>query len=57
MAALGRGEQVDPATYYFRTHMRLRTGHPAHAHLNRRLYVGHGARAATGVQIRLFPVA
>jgi hypothetical protein len=56
MDALGRGENVDPGSYYFRTHMRLRTGHPAHAHLNKQLYIGRGARAPTGVQIRVFRV-
>lgn len=56
MDALNRGETVDPDSYYFRTHMRLRTGHPAHAQLNKQLYVGHGARAATGVHIRVFRV-
>ena len=56
MAALGRGETVDPDTYYFRTHMRLRTGHPAHAHLNKQLYTGRGARAAAGVRVQVFRV-
>src|SRR5881394_3113824 len=29
MAAIGRGETVDPATYYFRTTPRFVTAHPA----------------------------
>jgi len=56
MEALGRGETVDPASYYFRTHIRLRTGHPAHAHLNKQLYIGRGARAPTGVRIEVYRV-
>src|SRR3984893_6267640 len=35
IAAIGRGETVDPATYYFRTTPRFETGHPAYAFLNR----------------------
>jgi hypothetical protein len=33
--AIGRGESVDPATYYFRTTPRFVTAHPAYAFLNR----------------------
>lgn len=54
--ALNRGETVDPDSYYFRTHMRLRTGHPDYAHLNKQLYVGKGARAPAGVRIEVFRV-
>jgi hypothetical protein len=56
MAALNRGETVDPDSYYFRTHMRLRTGHAAYAHLNRSLFLGRGARAPMGVRIEVFRV-
>ncbi len=56
MDALGRGETVDPDAYYFRTHMRLRTGVERWAHLNKRLYIGKGARAPTGVRIEVFRV-
>ena len=35
IAALGRGESVDPSTYYFRTTPRFETGHPKYAFLNR----------------------
>ena len=35
IAALGRGETVDPATYYFRTTPRFETAHPTCTHLNR----------------------
>src|SRR3954464_15230618 len=35
LAALARGERVDPAAYYFRTTPRFETAHPRYAFLNR----------------------
>jgi hypothetical protein len=48
IAALARGERVDPATYYFRTTPRFETGHPKYAFLNRLLAVSSGDRRAEG---------
>jgi uncharacterized protein DUF3237 len=48
MAALGRGEPVDPARYYFRTTPRFQTAHPAYHFLNRLIAVGSGDRRAEG---------
>jgi len=48
MAALGRGEPVDPARYYFRTTPRFQTAHPAYAFLNRLIAVASGDRRAEG---------
>src|SRR5215468_3750007 len=48
IAAIGRGETVDPATYYFRTTPRFETGHPAYAFLNRMVTVASGDRRADG---------
>jgi Protein of unknown function (DUF3237) len=48
IAALGRGESVDPSTYYFRTTPRFETGHPQYAFLNRLLAVSSGDRRAAG---------
>ena len=48
MAAIGRGESVDPATYYFRTTPRFQTAHPAYAFLNRMIAVAGGDRRAEG---------
>ena len=48
MAALGRGEAVDPSTYYFRTTPRFETGHPKYAFLNRLLAVSRGDRRPAG---------
>jgi hypothetical protein len=48
LAALARGETVDPATYYFRTTPRFETAHPKYAFLNRLLAVSTGDRRAGG---------
>ncbi|SFZ83014.1 Protein of unknown function [Devosia enhydra] len=49
MARVGRGEAVDPALYYMRTHSRLETGDPRYQWLNRLICLGTGARSATTV--------
>jgi hypothetical protein len=48
IAALGRGEAVDPAPYYFRTTPRFETAHPKYAFLNRLLAVSTGDRRPEG---------
>lgn len=48
IAALGRGEAVDPSTYYFRTTPRFETAHPTYAFLNRLVAVASGDRRAEG---------
>jgi Protein of unknown function (DUF3237) len=48
IAAIGRGEPVDPAAYYFRTTPRFQTAQPAYAFLNRLLAVASGDRRADG---------
>ena len=48
IAAIGRGEPVDPAAYYFRTTPRFQTAHPAYVFLNRLLAVASGDRRADG---------
>src|SRR5580765_5512354 len=48
MAAIARGERVDPATYYFRTTPRFATAQPAYAFLNRLVAVASGDRRAEG---------
>ena len=48
IAALGRGERVDPSAYYFRTTPRFETGHPKYAFLNRLLAVSTADRRAEG---------
>jgi hypothetical protein len=48
MAALARGEAVDPSAYYFRVAPRFITGAPAYAWLNRIVAVGVGRRPPQG---------
>ena len=49
LAALARGEQVDPADYFFRTIMRFETDAPYLGWLNRTLAVATGERQARRV--------
>jgi len=48
IAAMGRGETVDPSTYYFRTMPRFETAHPAYLFLNRLIAVASGDRRPEG---------
>ena len=48
IAALARGEPVDPARYYFRTTPRFETSAARYAFLNQLLAVATGDRRATG---------
>jgi hypothetical protein len=48
IAAIARGEAVDPAIYYFRTTPRFETAHPAYTFLNRLVAVASGERRADG---------
>jgi hypothetical protein len=48
LAALARGEFVDPSKYYFRTAARFETGATQYAFLNRMLAVAWGDRRASG---------
>ncbi|TMA24700.1 MAG: DUF3237 family protein, partial [Deltaproteobacteria bacterium] len=48
IAALGRGEVVDPARYYFRTMPRFETSTETYAYLNRVITVGVGEARPDG---------
>ena len=48
LAALARGESVDPSTYYFRTAPRFETGAAQYAFLNRLIAFSSGDRRASG---------
>src|ERR1700704_5698280 len=48
LAAIARGESVDPSRYYFRTAPRFETSAPKYAFLNRLIAVASGDRRATG---------
>ena len=52
--AIARGEQVDPNSYYMRTHARLETGDPRYEWVNETLFVGTGARNESSVQVELY---
>ena len=53
MAALMRGEKVDPALVYFRTVIRFETASAAHDDLNRALFLSEGQREPDAVVLRL----
>jgi hypothetical protein len=48
LAALARGESVDPSRYYFRTAPRFETSAPQYAFLNRFIAIALGDRRASG---------
>jgi Protein of unknown function (DUF3237) len=54
LAALARGEAVDPSAYFFRTVMRFTTGAPELAWLNRTIAVSTGERRARQVLLQAF---
>lgn len=56
LAALARGDAVDPALYYMRTQPRFETGDARYSWLNRIICMGSGARLADGVKVRFFEV-
>ncbi|UFN47117.1 DUF3237 domain-containing protein [Roseomonas sp. OT10] len=56
MARLLRGEPVPPERVYFRTTPVFETPSPAHAWMQRRLFLGHGERRPDSVHIRLYAV-
>lgn len=57
MAALARGEPLPPDAYYFRTVLRLTTGHANWLHLNKLLAIGVGRREAARVLLDVWRVA
>jgi len=48
LAAIARGEPVDPSSYYFRTAPRFETSAPQYAFLNRLIAISSGDRRPTG---------
>jgi len=56
IAALARGEAVEPWRYYFRTVMRFEAADPALAWLNRILALGTGAREKFAVRLDVYEV-
>jgi hypothetical protein len=56
LAALMRGEPVDPSSYYFRTAMRFETSDPSVDWINRILAVARGTRLALAVKLDVYEV-
>ena len=56
LARLAKGEDVDPALYYFRTVMRFETAHPSTGWLNRILALARGAREKNAVRLDVYEV-
>jgi hypothetical protein len=56
LARLARGEDVDPALYYFRTVMRFETAHRSALWLNRILAIAKGAREKNAVKLDVYEV-
>jgi hypothetical protein len=56
LAALARGEAVDPSRYYFRTVMRFEAAHPAVDWLNRVIAIARGARDKNAVHLDVYEV-
>lgn len=54
LAALGRGDAVDPSAYFFRTVMRFTTGAPNLDWLNRTIAVATGERRARQVLLQAY---
>ena len=54
LAALGRGETVDPASYFFRSIMRFETGAPELAWLNKTIAVASAERRARQVVLHAY---
>ena len=54
LAAIARGEKVDPALYYFRTVMRFEASDPALDWLNRTIGIARGARERLAVTLDVF---
>ena len=56
MARLAGGEDVDPASYFFRTFMRFETGAAELAFLNRTMALATARRQARRVELQCFGV-
>ncbi len=56
IAQLARGENVDPALYYFRTLMRFETADPAVDWMNRILAIAVGQREPQAVRLDVYEV-
>ena len=56
LAALARGDAVEPSLYYFRTSMRFRTAAPGLARLNDMIALAKGQRDKSVVKLSVYEV-
>jgi Protein of unknown function (DUF3237) len=56
LAALTRGEPLDPSAYYFRTVMRFETSDQSFDWMNRILAIAYGERLASAVKLNVYEV-
>jgi hypothetical protein len=56
LAALARGEPIDPSRYYFRTVLRFEAAEPSVEWLNRIIAIGRGTRDKNAVRLDVFEV-
>jgi hypothetical protein len=56
LAALGRGEEVDPSKYFFRSVLRFETGAPELAFLNKTIAIAKAQRKARQVLLTAYKV-
>ena len=56
MRRVAAGEDVDPSSYYMRTHAKLETGHSNYEWVNRTLFIGVGARLKSNVRLSLYAI-
>ena len=54
LAALGRGEEVDPSTYFFRSVLRFETGAPELAFLNKTIAIAKAERKSRHVLLTAY---
>ena len=55
-ARIAAGEKVPTGEYYMRTAIRLDCGHPAYAWVNRNLFLAHGGKVGSVVQLTVYRV-
>lgn len=55
-ARIAGGEQVPPEQYYMRTAIRLASGHPAYAWVNRTLFLASGGKVGNMVKLSVWKV-
>lgn len=55
-ARIASGEVVPPSEYYMRTAIRLSTGHPAYAWVNRAIFIASGGKVGSTVSLAVYQV-